>query len=113
MENIKSYEEALNVLGKGKPTYLDEMPKNEQAYHKLCTICEALNVEHENKARVWFPWWFKDDLQAGVAARRSDVGLADEYAFFLVGFRLCSFDEKTALYFGSDPFLKLWQEYLL
>ena len=35
MKRIKSYEEALNVLGKERPAYLDDMPKNEQAYYKL------------------------------------------------------------------------------
>ena len=111
MENIKSYEEALNVLGKGRPSYLDEMPKNEQGYHKLCTICEALNLGHEMKDRIWFPWWLRGDLHAGLSARDSFVALAS--AVSDTGFRLCSFDEHTALYFGSEPFVRLWQEYLL
>ena len=111
MENIKSYEEALNVLGKGKPTYLDEMPKNEQGYHKLCTICEALNMGHKVSERIYTPWWSLIDLQAGLAARGSAFGLA--LARSGCGFQLCSFDRDTALYFGSDPFIKLWQDYLL
>lgn len=113
MEKIKSYEEALNVLGIEKPAYLDDMPKNEQAYHKLCTISEALNWGHKKEDMIWFPWWFKNDLQDGFEARHLDVGLAFKYAFSPVGFRLCSFDENTALYFGSEPFIKLWQDHLL
>lgn len=111
MKKINSYEDALNALKKERPTYLDEMPKNEQGYHKLCTICEALNMGHEMKDRIWFPWWLSGDLQAGVAARFSPYDL--EPANSDIGFRLCSFDRDTALYFGSEPFVKLWQEYLL
>lgn len=111
MENIKSYEEALNMLGKEKPSYLDDMPKNEQAYHKLCTICEALNLGHENKDRRYYPWWFMKDLRAGIASHGS--GSSPSCMVSMVGFRICSFDIDTALYFGSDPFIKLWQDYLL
>ena len=108
---IASYEDALEVLGEKCPEWMKEAPVNVVAYHKLVTICEALNLGHENKDRIWFPWWFSGDLPAGVAARGSNLGLA--YAGSGVGFRLCSFDHDTALYFGSKPFIKLWQEYLL
>ena len=104
MKKIKSYEEALNVLGKERPAYLDDMPKNEQAYHKLCVICEALNLGHEKKDRIFYPWWFKSDLLAGVSACNTNYVLV--ISISCGGFRLCSFDRKTALYFGSKPFVK-------
>jgi len=110
-ELVKSYEDALTLLGKSAPSYLNEMPANEQAYHKLCIICEALNVGHEKKDRIYYPWWWKEDLKAGVAARYSYIVFARAPAFS--GFRLCCFDRVTALYFGSKPFVKLWQDYLL
>lgn len=111
MKRIKNYEEALSILGKEAPVYINDMPKNEQAYHKLCTICEALNLGYEEDDRIYYPWWYLSDLLAGVAARGSNVDLAA--ANSSSGFRLCSFDHDTALYFGSAPFIKLWQEYLL
>ena len=108
---VASYEDALELLGEKCPEWMKEAPVNVVAYHKLCTICEALNLGHEMKDRIWFPWWYRETLRAGVAARYSSLGLA--IARSIIGFRLCSFDEKTALYFGSDTFIKLWQEYLL
>ena len=111
MKRIKNYEEALNMLGKEAPAYINDMPKNEQAYHKLCTICEALNLGHEKDCRRYYPWWYLGDLRDRVAARSSSIGLGR--AVLTVGSRLCCFDEKTTLYFGSEPFIKLWQEYLL
>ena len=108
---VASYEDALELLGEKCPEWMKEAPVNVVAYHKLCTICEALNMGHEMKDRIWFPWWLSGDLQAGVAARFSPYDL--EPANSDIGFRLCSFDRDTALYFGSEPFVKLWQEYLL
>lgn len=111
MSNIKSYEEALNILGKEKPKHLNDMPKNEQSYHKLCTICDALNLGHKKEERIYYPWWINEDLHAGVEARYSAVGWSD--ADWPFGYRLCNFDRDTAIYLGSEPFVKFWQEYLL
>lgn len=108
---ITSYENALIKLDRIPPKYLNNMPVNEQAYHKLCTIAEVLNIGHTKEDRIYYPWWWKEDLKAGVAARDSVIDLADAYAYS--GFRLCCFDRVTALYFGSKPFVKLWQDYLL
>ena len=108
---VASYEDALGVLGLKSPKWMDDAPSNVVAYHKLCTICDALNMGHEMKDRIWFPWWLRGDLHAGLSARDSFVALAS--AVSDTGFRLCSFDEHTALYFGSEPFVRLWQEYLL
>ena len=108
---VASYEDALEVLGLKSPKWMDNAPSNVVAYHKLCTICDALNMGHELEDREHVPWWYMDDLRAGFAARSSDFGLTDAYP--TVGSRLCSFDRDTAIYFGSEPFIKLWQEYLL
>ena len=107
---VASYEDALELLGEKCPEWMKEAPVNVVAYHKLCTICEALNVEHKVSERVYVPWWFLTDLPAGIAARNSTFGL--EGVVSSGGFRLCSFDRYTALYFGSEPFIKLWQDYL-
>ena len=108
---IASYEDALEVLGGTFPEWMEDAPVNVIAYHKLCTICEALNLGHKVSERVCIPWWSLRDLRAGVVARSSNIGLELAYSNF--GSRLCSFDRATALYLGSEPFVKLWQEYLL
>jgi len=110
-ERVTNYEDALMVLQKKEPTYLKDMPKHVQAYYKLCTICEALNLGHTKEERVYYSWWYTKELHAGVAARASVGGLA--FASASSGFRLCSFDKATALYLGSERFIKLWKEYLL
>ena len=108
---VASYEDALGVLGLKSPKWMDDAPSNVVAYHKLCTICDALNMGCDLEDRKFLPWWYMGDLRAGITARDSNGVLAD--AVLDSGFRLCSFDEHTALYFGSEPFVRLWQEYLL
>lgn len=109
---VASYEDALKVLGLKSPKWMDNAPSNVVAYHKLCTICDALNIGHELEDREHVPWWYTGDLQAGgLGCVYSDIHFS--VASTHVGFRLCSFDRETALYFGSEPFIKLWQEYLL
>jgi len=112
MTQIKSYEEALKVLGKEKPAYLDDMPKNEQAYHKLCTIAEVLNLGHEDRERWFYPWWYEGGLRDSEECYCNPI-YKGEWKEYENGFRLCCFDRDTTLYFGSEPFIKLWQEYLL
>ena len=109
---VASYEDALGVLGLKSPKWMDNAPSNVVAYHKLCTICDALNMECEPEERNYIPWWYTGDLQAGgLGYVYSAVRFSDTLA--RLGSRLCSFDRATALYFGSEPFIKLWQEYLL
>ena len=118
---IKSYEDALKVLNKVHEAWVDNAPRHIKAQYKLETICEALNIGYTEKDRIYFPfWWDKKSLLGGYAYSGATDGLdcayssirfSDTYASF--GSRLCSFDEETALYFGSKPFIKLWQEYLL
>ena len=109
---IASYEDALEVLGLKSPKWMDNAPSNVVAYHKLCTICDALNMECEPEERDYIPWWYTGDLQADcLGCVRSDLRFSG--AGTTIGSRLCSFDRETALYFGSEPFIKLWKEYLL
>jgi hypothetical protein len=108
---ITSYENALIKLDRTSPKYLNEMPKNEQAHHKLCTICEALNIGDTEKERIYYPWWYTKELQAGVAASHSSKNLA--YAYTCSGFRLCCFSIEKALHLGSKYFVELWKDYLL
>ena len=109
---VASYEDALKVLGLKSPKWMDNAPSNVVAYHKLCTICDALNIGYELEERIYIPWWY--------TSHGSNDGFASVYSNFrfsdtltAVCSRLCSFDRATALYFGSEPFIKLWQEYLL
>ena len=108
---VASYEDALEVLGLKSPKWMDDAPGNVVAYHKLCTICDALNIGYELEERKFIPWWHTGNLQAGVAARVLDFDLALVHSY--IGVQLCSFDIETAFYFGSEIFIKLWQEYLL
>lgn len=113
---IKNYEGALKVLNKVHEAWVDSAPRHIKAQYKLETICEALNIGHK-KNRIYFPfWWDKKSLLGGGAS--DGLGCVSAYgvpsgANANVGSRLCSFDIETALYFGSEPFIKLWQEYLL
>ena len=108
---VASYEDALGVLGLKSPKWMDDAPSNVVAYHKLCTICDALNMGCDLEDRKFIPWWYTGVGAAdGLGCVYSDIGFSDAPN---IGSRLCSFDRETALYFGSKPFIKLWQEYLL
>jgi hypothetical protein len=111
MRKVKSYEKALTLLGKDEPRYLDNMPKNVQAYYKLCTISEALNIGHTREERIYFPWWNNiKDLNACTEARFSyDLIFMNSSIRFWLG----SFNKETALYLGSQTFIEIWKEYLL
>ena len=109
---VASYEDALEVLGLKSPKWMDDAPSNVVAYHKLCTICDALNMGCDLEDRKFIPWWYTshgavDGLGCVIPSVRFSDSISD------VGSRLCSFDRETALYFGSEPFIKLWKEYLL
>ena len=109
---VASYEDALGVLGLKSPKWMDDAPGNVVAYHKLCTICDALNMGCDLEDRKFIPWWYtshgaSDGLGCGLSNLRFSVASTH------VGSRLCSFDRETALYFGSELFIKLWKEYLL
>jgi hypothetical protein len=108
---VKSYSEALKLLRMESPSYLSEIPNNEQAYHKLYTIAYALNMGHSSDERIFYPCWKIKDLINSIPARYSDFVLTN--AGPNLGYRLCSFDSKTAIYFGSEPFINLWKELLL
>ena len=109
---VASYEDALGVLGLKSPKWMDDAPSNVVAYHKLCTICDALNMGCDLEDRKFIPWWYTSHGAAdGLGCEHSLVRFSDSAA--TVGSRLCSFDRETALYFGSEPFIKLWKEYLL
>ena len=109
---VASYEDALGVLGLKSPKWMDDAPSNVVAYHKLCTICDALNMGHELEDREHVPWWYTSHGAAdGLGCVYSNVRFSGTRT--AVCSRLCSFDRETALYFGSEPFIKLWKEYLL
>ena len=118
---IKSYEGALKVLNKVHEAWVDNAPRHIKAQYKLETICEALNIGNTGKDRIYFPfWWDKKSFLRGDA----DYGVYDYLGcvysgirfsgeYMNISYRLYSFDKETAIYFGSKPFIKLWQEYLL
>ena len=118
---IESYEDALKVLNKVHEAWVDNAPRHIKAQYKLETICEALNIGNTGKDRIYFPfWWDKKSFLRGDA----DYGVYDYLGCVYslvrfsgtnasIGSRLYSFDKETAIYFGSKPFIKLWQEYLL
>ena len=109
---VASYEDALGVLGLKSPKWMDDAPSNVVAYHKLCTICDALNMGCDLEDRKFIPWWYTSHGAAdGLGCVLSDIRFSGTGASS--GSRLCSFDRETALYFGSEPFIKLWKEYLL
>ena len=55
---VASYEDALGVLGLKSPKWMDDAPSNVVAYHKLCTICDALNMGCDLEDRKFIPWWY-------------------------------------------------------
>ena len=118
---IKSYEDALKVLNKMHEAWVDNAPRHIKAQYKLETICEALNIGNTGKDRIYSPfWWDKKSLLRGDAAYGAydGIGFVSSSILFSgeymnISYRLYSFDKETALYFGSEPFIKLWQEYLL
>lgn len=46
-ERVKTYEDALKVLGEERPSYVDDMPKHLAARIKCETILRALNGDHK------------------------------------------------------------------
>lgn len=119
MEKIKSYEDALKKLGKEQPNYLNYMPKHEQAYHKLCTIAEALNKGQEKNRRIYIPEFYRESLLENVDGSSCD-GIGCIYSrgrfsasIISISDRLCLCNEKTAMYMGGKLFFELWRDYIL
>ncbi len=58
-ERVKTYEDALKVLGEERPSYIDDMPKHLAARIKCETILRALNGDykfHLTKGALYYPW---------------------------------------------------------
>lgn len=58
-ERVKTYEDALKVLGEERPSYVDDMPKYLAARIKCETILRALNGDHKfhlTKGAWYYPW---------------------------------------------------------
>ncbi len=58
-EKIKTYEDALKVLGEKRPSYVDDMPKHLAARIKCETILRALNENykfHFTEGTWYYPW---------------------------------------------------------
>ena len=58
-ERVKTYEDALKVLGEERPSYIDDMPKHLAARIKCDTILRALNENHKfhlTKGAWYYPW---------------------------------------------------------
>lgn len=58
-ERVKTYEDALKVLGEERPSYVDDMPKHLAARIKCETILRALNGDHKfhlTKGAWYYPW---------------------------------------------------------
>ena len=58
-ERVKTYEDALKVLGEERPSYVDDMPKHLAARIKCETILRALNGDHKfhlTEGAWYYPW---------------------------------------------------------
>lgn len=121
MKAINSYEDALKALGREHEAWVDNAPKHIRALYKLETICKALNVGHAKGGCIYFPyWWNRKELLGDIVHYGAYDGLGCVSSNFrfsgantYIGSRLCSFNRETALYLGSETFIKLWQDYLL
>ena len=94
------YRNALEKLGREEPSYLNQMPKNERAYHILGTIADSWNKIDgfvpkwsDRNQEKWYPW-FK--ILGGIALGGSYDGLAcvgSDIRFLVtaahIGSRLC------------------------
>ena len=58
-ERVKTYEDALKVLGEERLSYVDDMPKHLAARIKCETILRALNGDHKfhlTEGAWYYPW---------------------------------------------------------
>lgn len=65
-EKVKTYEDALKVLGEERPSYVDDMPKHLAARIKCETILRALNGDHKFHLTdgAWYYPWMKIYLES-------------------------------------------------
>ena len=65
-ERVKTYEDALKVLGEERPSYVDDMPKHLAARIKCETILRALNGDHKFHLTedVWYYPWLQIYLES-------------------------------------------------
>lgn len=65
-ERVKTYEDALKVLGEERPSYVDNMPKHLAARIKCETILRALNGDYKFHLTegVWYYPWLKIYLKS-------------------------------------------------
>lgn len=65
-ERVKTYEDALKVLGEERPSYVDDMPKHLAARIKCETILRALNGDHTFHLTkgAWYCPWLKIYLES-------------------------------------------------
>lgn len=65
-ERVKTYEDALKVLGEERPSYVDDMPKHLAARIKCETILRALNGDHKFHLTegAWYYPWLKISLES-------------------------------------------------
>lgn len=121
-ERVKTYEDALKVLGEERPSYVDDMPKHLAARIKCETILRALNGDHKFHLTegAWYYPWLKIYLESstpkeykiesnplflyeGKKYRLRSNGSASGYAY--IGFACRS--REIADYF-SEQFKKLY-----
>ena len=111
-EQIKTYEDALKVLGREDFNHENLYPR-EIARRKLGIIIEALNEgwkpDWENYSQLkWYPYFYGS--HAGLGCSYSYLSPA--IAAANVGVRLCYKSEEIADYVGQQ-FLDLYKEMLL
>lgn len=65
-KRVKTYEDALKVLGEERPSYIDDMPRHIAARLKCETILRALNGDHKFHLTkgVWYYPWLKIYLES-------------------------------------------------
>jgi hypothetical protein len=141
-ERVKSYEDACEILGKDplKKFKEGDLAKDEVAYIKLKTICEALNEGWTPKLVSgeirWYPWYglyTKKEIEAksksdrkkqrgllvgGVASYGAHCGFAyllsgnaPSDTIARIGSRLCLKSEDLSDYCAKQ-FIEIWFEYL-
>ena len=113
-KQIKTYEDALKVLGRENFSRENLYPR-EIARRKLEIIIEALNEgwkpdwESHSQSK-WYPYFYRST--AGLGYSYAYYSPSNAFAITLIGVRLCCKSEEIADYVGQQ-FFDLYKEMLL
>ena len=106
-EKVKTYEDALKVLGEERPSYIDDMPKHLAARIKCETILRALNGDHKFHLTegAWYYPWLKIYLESSTP---KEYKIESNPLFLYEGkkyrLRSCNsaYGNDGVAYFGAD-----------